>query len=251
MAQERTVSLQGGMFETHLLEEGEGPPLVFLHDIYGLGGWPSWLSSLAAGRRAIAPEHPGFGQSTGLQHLDNFIDLALYYLDLMDALGLTTPDILGHSFGGNIAAEMAAISPERVGKLVLIAPTGFWNDATPGVDSFTLNAQDTLRHVWHDPEWAKANGFAPQLEGEDARREMLERNKNLAAAGKFLWPIPDKGLKKRIHRIKAPTLLIWGVSDGLVPPEYGDLFSKSIAGSRLVVLDRSGHIAHGGAARGV
>ena len=71
---------------------------------------------------------------------------------------------------------------------------------------------------------------------------MLEMHKSLASAGKFLWPIPDKGLKKRIHRIQCPTLVLWGASDKLIPPAYGKAFLKAISGARLVTLNSSGHV---------
>jgi pimeloyl-ACP methyl ester carboxylesterase len=64
----------------------------------------------------------------------------------------------------------------------------------------------------------------------------------MASAGKFLWPIPDKGLKKRIHRIQQPTLIVWGASDKLIPPVYGEAFLKAIPGARLVSLPQSAHI---------
>src|SRR5581483_10015488 len=114
-----------------LFAKGAGDPLVFLHGGAGLPEWPSWLDTLAERFLVLAPQHPGFGESTGLEHLDGFLDLTLYYLDLFDALDLRRPVLIGHSFGGNIAAEIAAINPERVERLVLIAPTGLWQDEDP------------------------------------------------------------------------------------------------------------------------
>jgi len=105
-----------------------------------------------------------------------------------------------------------------------------------------MGREEYLRAVWYDPEAALAKGWASEPQDREERaRQNLERAQRGAAEGKFLWPIPDKGLKKRIHRIKAPTLLVWGVSDGLVPPSYGRLFQQSIAGSRLVMIPEAGH----------
>ncbi len=237
-----TISLRNGMFQTSFFEKGAGGPLLFLHGGSGLPEWPAWLDVYAERFRVIAPQHPGFGDSTGLEHLDDFVDLALYYLDLMDALGLDRPDILGQSFGGNIAAEIASIGPKDVGKLVLIAPTGLWIDAVPTPDFFVIPREEYLRAVWHDPEAALALGWVVEPRTEEERhREHIARAQRGAAEAKFIWPIPDKGLKKRIHRIKAPTLLVWGASDGLVPLAYGELFQKLIPGSRLVVIPAAGH----------
>jgi pimeloyl-ACP methyl ester carboxylesterase len=71
---------------------------------------------------------------------------------------------------------------------------------------------------------------------------MFARAQALAAAGKFLWPIPDKGLKKRIHRIKTPTLILWGESDKLVPTVYAHEFHERIPGSRLAIVPEAAHM---------
>ena len=243
MAEEQTISVRGGAFETHLFIEGAGAPLLFLHGVTHLSEWPGWLTPFAEKRRVIAPEHPGFGESTGLEHLDDFADLTFYYLELLDALNLAHLDVMGHSLGGNIAAELAALCPERVGKLVLVAPTGLWMDETPVLDFFSLTADQMNHATWHDVDLARSRGLIETPADEEAARAAgFERTRSLAAAGKFLWPIPDKGLKKRIHRISAPTLLVWGAHDSIIPAAYGPLFQKSIAGSRLVVLEGSGHM---------
>jgi pimeloyl-ACP methyl ester carboxylesterase len=63
----------------------------------------------------------------------------------------------------------------------------------------------------------------------------------MGVTGKFLWPIPDKGLKKRIHRIRVPTLLVWGKEDRIVPPVYAEEFARRIAGARVATVDQAGH----------
>jgi pimeloyl-ACP methyl ester carboxylesterase len=73
---------------------------------------------------------------------------------------------------------------------------------------------------------------------------MLERAQSMAAAARYLWPIPDRGLSKRLHRVAAPTLIIWGQNDRVVPPAYGAEWQRRIPGSRLVIRQDAGHLPH-------
>jgi pimeloyl-ACP methyl ester carboxylesterase len=65
-----------------------------------------------------------------------------------------------------------------------------------------------------------------------------------ACTGKFTWPIPDKGLRKHIHRITSPTLIVWGKADGVIDPEYAQEFAARITGARVELIDRAGHLPH-------
>jgi pimeloyl-ACP methyl ester carboxylesterase len=171
------------------------------------------------------------------------VDLALYYTELLDALGLDEPYVVGHSLGGMIGAEVAAIAPDRVDKLVLMAPVGLWLDDHPVLDFFAATPEELAAAIFHDPSSAEARAMLALPSESDAQLEaVLERTKNLSAAGKFLWPIPDRGLKKRLHRIVAPTLLVWGASDRLVPPIYGEAFLTAIDKAQLTVLRGASHM---------
>ena len=240
---ESLVSIRNGAFQTFVRIEGEGDPLLFLHSAGGLQGWPPFLESLARSFRVIAPDHPGFGRSEGLEHLDDVVDLALYYTEFIAAMGLDQPYLLGHSLGGMIAAEVAAIAPEVASKLVLIAPLGLWLDDHPVMDFFAATPEEMATAIFHDPGSAIATAMLMLPSDPEAHLEaVLERTKNLSAAGKFLWPLPDRGLKKRIHRIAAPTLLLWGASDRLVPPIYGEAFLKRIQRARLTLFTGASHM---------
>jgi pimeloyl-ACP methyl ester carboxylesterase len=240
---ESLVSIRNGAFQTFVRSEGEGNPLLFLHGAGGLHGWPPFLATLARSFRVIAPDHPGFGRSEGLEHLDDVIDLALYYTEFIDAMGLGQPYLVGHSLGGMIASEVAAIAPDVASKLVLIAPVGLWLDDHPVLDLFAATPEELAAAIFHDPGSAVAKEMMTTPSDPEAQLEaMLERTKNFSAAGKFLWPIPDKGLKKRIHRIVAPTLLLWGASDRLVPPIYGEVFLQRIDRARLTVFRGASHM---------
>lgn len=238
------MSVRDGMFTTQYLQGGSGQPLLFLHGAGGMSGPTPLLDRLAERFTVYAPWHPGFGPSVDdLDKIDDLLDLSLYYQDLLDALGLERPVVVGHSFGGMIAAEMAAICSPCLDKLVLIAPAGLWRDDVPVADFFTMSPSTMAPLIWHDPESpvAKAASTPPETQ-EQTMAAMLARAQAMAAAGKFLWPIPDKGLKKRIHRIKAPTLILWGESDGLVPAVYAEDFHQKIAGSQLTMIPEAAHM---------
>jgi pimeloyl-ACP methyl ester carboxylesterase len=121
----------------------------------------------------------------------------------------------------------------------LVGSAGLWLDDAPIPDFFTFNPQQLMQAALHDPDGPLGQMMLKQFESPEL---MLEAYKCLASAGKFMWPIPDKGLKKRIHRIQQPTLIVWGASDRLIPPVYGEAFLKAIAGARLVTLPGAGHL---------
>ena len=130
MPDESYVELRDGRFKIRTLQAGSGEPLLYVHGAGGLF-WDPLLEALSATHRVIAPEHPGAGDSQGLEHVEDLWDLVLYYNELLDHLGVERATVVGHSFGGMVAAEIAATSPHRVDKLVLIAPIGLWRDDHP------------------------------------------------------------------------------------------------------------------------
>lgn len=241
--EERTVTVRDGLFQIRLRTDGRGEPLLFLHGAGGLRGWDPFLAELARHYTVYAPSHPGFESSSGIEHVDDVVDLVVYYNDLLDALGIDAVHVVGHSMGGMIAAELAALSPHRVRRLVLANAVGLWLDNHPVADFFAMTPDQLGIALWHDPESEVAKAMMAVPEDEQAQLQAyLVRMQHLATAGKFLWPIPDKGLKKRIHRVKAPTLILWGQSDGLVPVAYAQAFQSSILGSQVSVMPRCGHM---------
>src|SRR5579872_5598802 len=128
--EERKLRVWQDKVETEIEVSGAGKPLVFLHGPWGLRGDRDFLAALATGYRVYAPKHPGTsrGDPNAVHQLDNFWDLVVYYGELFDRLKLDAPVLVGHSFGGLAAAEIAATTPARVEKLVLIDPVGLWRD---------------------------------------------------------------------------------------------------------------------------
>jgi len=224
------------------LEAGSGEPLLFLHGAGGLA-WDPYLDVLSEQRRVIAPYLPGTSKSNDISQVRDLWDLVLAYYDLLDALGVDRADVIGHSMGGMIACEMAATDPSRVGRLIAIAPAGLFDMNDPMPDIFAMRPAELARRVLVDPtsEMAKMLGAMPDDVDEQVE-VLIQRLSTLNAAAKFLWPIPDKGLIRRLPRIKAPTQIIWGRQDGLIPVSYGETFRRLIPNARLEVLDQASHL---------
>jgi pimeloyl-ACP methyl ester carboxylesterase len=242
--EERTLSVWRDQVHPRIRVAGSGPPLVYFHGADGLR-WDGFLDDLAQEFTVYAPEHPGTtrGDPDGIKPLDDLWDLTLYYYEVFDRLGLQAPAVVGYSFGGMIAAEVAATSPERVSKLVLISPVGLWRDDAPVKNWMAMSEQDLARACFADPEGPLAKELMRLPEDPDEQVEaQIQLTWSLACTGKFVWPIPDKGLKKRLHRVSAPTLVIWGGQDGLVSPRYADEFAGRIGGARQVVVDGAAHV---------
>lgn len=237
------MPLRQGKFKVQMVEGGTGPNLLFLHGAGGFTGWTTFLDRLAEDYHVYAPAHPGVADSEGLEHLDDLWDLMVFYEDLMQELGLENTYVIGHSYGGMLAAELAAHCPEHVTRLVLVCPLGLWLEESPIPDFFVLTPSESVGLVWHDPEseLAKAHNARPN-DPQERMEATLSNTKTLAAAGKFIWPIPDRGLTKRAHRITMPTLLLWGESDGMVPPVYGTAFQKLLPNAELTILEKCGHL---------
>ena len=237
---DRRVPVWQNKINTNVKVAGSGPPLVFLHGAGGLR-WDECLDTLALRHTIYAPEHPGLaeGEPDAVSHLDDLWDLVLYYDELLGALGLGSVPVIGHSFGGMMAAELAASRPERVSKLVLLCPIGLWRDDAPIPNWMLITpATDMPKYLVHDPE----GPLAKQLFGQPDPEMQIRMIWSMACTGKFIWPIPDKGLKKRIHRIQAPTLVLWGKQDRLVPVVYAQEFGSRIRGSRVEMIDQAGHL---------
>ncbi len=225
------------------LEAGSGEPLVYLHGAGGMTPEDPLLSALAKSHHVFAPFLPGYGETNECGELRDMLDFTLHTFDVVEALGLRDPILVGHSMGGMIAAEMAAVAPHDVSRLVLIAPAGLWLADHPIPDVFTLLPFEMPKYLFHDPE-AGAKAMTAGLRMDDPKflQDYLVRNaRQLGMAGKILFPIPERGLSGRLYRIKARTVLIWGESDRLIPARYGAAWQAALPSSRLVTIPEAGH----------
>jgi pimeloyl-ACP methyl ester carboxylesterase len=244
MTQERRVAVWQNQVRFRVLCDGTGPPLVFFHGPWGLT-WDPFLESLARTFTVYAPEHPGTTPDApdDVYHLDGLWDLVLCYEELLAALGLDEAAVVGHSFGGMVACELAAAYPRRVRRLVLVDPLGFWRDGDRIVNWMLLNPSELPGYVFRDPagEPARRMFGSPPVADAATRVRLLWA---MGTTGKFIWPLPDKGLKKRIHRVAAPTLVVWGKDDRLVPAAYAEEFVQRIVGARVQTVGGTGHAPH-------
>jgi pimeloyl-ACP methyl ester carboxylesterase len=235
--------LNSARHEVELYEFGRGEPLLFLHGAGGLLGTESFLEQLGRDFRVIAPHLPGYGESTGGELIEDVFDAVLFYHELMDELDIAVAHVMGHSMGGMLAAELAAFDVHRVKRLVLVTPAGFWLDLHPIADFCAADFKDVPALLFHDPNSDVAKLMMTMPDDPQALTLMyVERQKRLAMASKFLWPIPDRGLKKRAYRIAAPTMLLWGNSDRLIPKVYADEFLRHIRDCRLEIIEDAGHM---------
>jgi pimeloyl-ACP methyl ester carboxylesterase len=238
---ERRLKLGGE--DVRVLEQGDGAPLGFLPSFGGLGSWTPFLARLAERRRVIAPSLPGFpGGGSGFRSLDDLPDWLAATLDLLEAAGLEGADLLGHGVGGMLAAEVAALSRASVGRLALLAPLGLFDAGEPVADVFARRPSEVPALYSAQPEAYAALLACPK--GHDEVEWQVAQLRAMEAAARLLWPLGDRGLAKRLHRIQAPTLLLWGSEDRIVPASYAKRFAAGIAGpTQIRSIAGAGHRA--------
>jgi pimeloyl-ACP methyl ester carboxylesterase len=225
-------------------EGGSGEPLVFLHGAGRVNDDLAFLNALAEKFHVYAPLVPGYGDSEECPELYDMLDFTLHTWDVVEALGLKNPILVGFSMGGMIASEMAAIAPNDVSRLALIAPAGLWLDQHPVPDIFAMMPYELPHYLFHD-EAAGARLMTPDGDMSDPKflqAFLVQNARQLGAASKILFPIPDRGLSTRLYRIKARTVLIWGASDRLIPAAYADAFQSAIPGASVVLIPEAAHL---------
>jgi pimeloyl-ACP methyl ester carboxylesterase len=231
----------------HEVRGGRGRPLLYLHSAMGEASWLTpHLQALAESVELHAPAHPGFLSSEGIDEIRDIEDLVFHYLAYLDRKGWDAVAVLGVSLGGWIAAELAARYPDRVSKLVLVSSVGIWLPEKPIADLFAIDGRhpEKLRELlFHD----QRSPFAQALGGElqNLPDEVVTDFMNaMAATAKVGWNplLHDPRLESLLPRVKAPTLVIWGADDRVVPPEYGEAFAKRIPGARLELVRDCGHM---------
>jgi pimeloyl-ACP methyl ester carboxylesterase len=224
-----------------LRRAGAGRPLLYLHGASDAGHWHPCLDDLAARHDVIAPEHPGFGASDLPAWLDTIPDLANFYLDLIDQLDLDDVDLVGHDLGGWIAADLAVRNPRRLASLTLVAAAGINVPGLAQIDPFLRTDEQRIRDLFH------ASARADEMIARVLRPEAEDQNiKNHTTTARLTWQPRgyDPHLAKWLHRIKLPTLLVWGADDRLLPPAHASAWQKLVAGAQLVVIPDCGHLPH-------
>jgi pimeloyl-ACP methyl ester carboxylesterase len=261
----RLVETAGGRTKVRVHEGGSGAPLCFLPGAGGLFPDDPFLAALAGRYRVAAPLLPGYEDSEGAENLRTMLDVTLWAFDVLDALGMRRPILVGHSLGGMIAAEMAALCPHEVERLVLVAPAGLWLDAHPIPDLFAAMPFELPGLLFHDPALGARllTGGLPLARMQDLAGKgafelaavlqrfedtaflqafLIQNARRLGMAGKLLFPIPERGLSERLYRVRARTTLVWGDSDRMIDPVYAAAWQRLLPQAELVRVPAAGHM---------
>jgi pimeloyl-ACP methyl ester carboxylesterase len=237
---ERSIAVNG--VACRIWEKGSGPPLVYLAGLVGLPRWTPFLDRLAQHRRVIAPSLPGFPGAAGHDRLDTLLDWVTATLDLLDGAGFSGGDLVGASVGGALAAEAAAMTPGLVQRLVLISPYGLYDPALPPIDLWGQKPGIWPTLVTTQPDALKA--FTAPPDGVDPGEWSIIMSRANEAAARVLWPLADTRLARRLHRVRCPTLVLWGAEDKVLSPRYAERFAQGIAGKTTVkLIPGAGHMA--------
>ncbi len=241
---ERVLETRRGI-RFRVREAGEGEPLLYLHGAGGLLPEEPLLDALAGRFHVFAPVWPGYGEEEGEELLEDMLDFALHGWDVAEALGLERPHLVGHSMGGMIAAEMASLDNAAVAKLGLIAPVGLWLDDHPIPDLFAVTPFELPALLFANPaEGQKVLTAGLDFSDDGALTDFMIGNaRRMGTAGKILFPIPNRRLSKRLYRLRAETLLVWGRQDELVPPVYAKRWQELVPQAQLAEIDGAAHMA--------
>ena len=233
--------ITAGGIALEVVRRGAGPPLLFLHGMQTVDAHAPFLDRLGVHAAVIAPSCPGFGRSPRPAEFDTVYDLVRLQLDLIDALP-APPVLIGHSFGGWLAAEVAVAAPKRIAKLVLVDAFGIKisdRETADILDVFNTAPAEVRRRTWHDP--AKAPSFDGMTDDAIAAHARSWEALCLYGWKPYMY---NPQLKRWLRRITVPTLVLWGEHDGIVSPTYGHAYAELIPGARFSTIAGAGHAPH-------
>jgi pimeloyl-ACP methyl ester carboxylesterase len=232
------VSIAG--VELEVLRQGSGHPLLLLHGFQHIDPRLPVVDLLTRDTHLVAPSHPGFGRSSRPADFGTVYDLVHLYLAFIDTLPAGPLAVMGLSFGGWLAAEIAVKAGRRLDKLILVDALGIKvsDRETPDIfDVFNAHPQEVVARSWHDP-----GAFGPRYDDMEDD-ELVTRARNWEALARYGFHpyMHNPRLKRWLPNITASTLVLWGASDGIVAPAYGEAYAKLIPGARFERIDGAGH----------
>lgn len=233
---ERDVVVDG--IRVQLLEAGEGDPIVFLHGAGTTSGFQDLLP-LASGRRLLIPIHPGFGASADDLAINSVMDYVIHYGAMFDELHLDRPvDLVGHSLGGWMASLIAVFDPHRIRRLALACPAGLRVKEYPAADMFKTRAEQVPTMIVSSPE---ALARIPEVNPTNELK--VARYREMTSLARVIWDRNyEPKLARWLGRISAPTLILWGTQDRIIPVEQSAHWARHIRGSEVVLMDGVGHL---------
>jgi 2-hydroxy-6-oxonona-2,4-dienedioate hydrolase len=225
------------------------PWLVYLHSATGEAPGVAVLEDLADSYQVVAPMFPGFGNSEGIELIDDISDAVFHLLDLWEALGLTSPAVMGASLGGWLAVELAMRYPSSVGRLLIVNPAGLYIEGHPIKEIFGRQPAELAEDLFADQQHPMAQMMHQVQAVLDSKAELpFELLKptlqSLAATAKVAWNpyLHDPKLRRRLYRVTAPTLVVHGAEDRLIPREHAVAYAEGITGAELVEVADAGHL---------
>jgi pimeloyl-ACP methyl ester carboxylesterase len=226
-----------------VVRHGSGRPLVWLHGVDGINPQAAWFQGLAQHFDVIAPWHPGFGHSELPKEFRHISDLVYFQMTLLETLGVRDAVLVGSSFGGWLAAEMAVRSTERFSHLVLLDACGIKVGGREDRDIADLHAlpqEEISRLAFHDP--AKRELDYSALSDE----ELLGIARSREAFTYFGWKpyMHNPGLARWLRRVAIPALVLWGESDGIVKSDYGRAYARLLGNAQFQLVPQAGHYPH-------
>ena len=242
MSEPTTTTIDINGHACRVWTKGSGPKIGWLAGFGGLPRWTPFLDELAKTRTVIAPSLPGHPGATGHTLLDSHLDWIVAARQVIVKSGLEGEDIAGSSVGGSFVAEFAALWPHKVKRVAMIAPWGLFDDKDPATDVWAQRPDEQPGVLCADPQiWKDFKAVPP---GANSVEWPIEQIGASEAAARAFWPLGNTKIEKRLPLILAPTLLLWGEQDRVMPRSYADTMAKLIeADTTIKTIPGAGHLA--------
>jgi len=241
MSELKTSAVRVNGHDCRVWRKGAGAPVGYLAGLPGLPKWPAFADALAARRDVVAPSIPGFPGALGHDALDTTLDWIVAMRELLNGADLDGPPLVGVSVGATLAAEVAAMWPHKVEKLVLVAPFGLYDPERPTASPWAQQGREFAPLFCNNAE--AYENFLRAPNDADPIEWPIEMARAREAGARLLWPMGDTRLARRLHRIICPTLIVWGADDRVIPKSYAETFAAGISGpTEIVEIPNAGHL---------